>query len=84
MAVGTDPHDRPLEWVLENKRACLLLHSTVSQVGEPAQLGWVVGDGDVSEGAIVQLLMSAKDRKCRRFRRFDHCAYFIYIVRPPH
>lgn len=83
VAIGTDPQERPLRWDLESSQTNLLLDSKVSQVGEPVELEWVVNDGDVTESAIVQLFMYAEDSKYRRYRRFDHRAYFHYIVRPP-
>ncbi|WLF51341.1 hypothetical protein [Rhodococcus opacus] len=82
-AMGTDPQDRPLRWDLTSSQTGLLLDSQVSDVGQPVQLEWLVDDGDVTETGVVQLHMYAEQSKYRRFGRFDHRAFFGYIVRPP-
>ncbi|AMY20329.1 MULTISPECIES: hypothetical protein [Nocardiaceae] len=83
IATGTDPQDRPLRWDLMSSQNGLTLDSKVSKAGEPVQLEWSVGDGDVTESAVVALYMSAEDSTYKRFRHFDHRAYFGYVVRPP-
>lgn len=82
-ATGTDPQDRPLRWDLMSSQNGLTLDSKVSQAGDPVQLEWVVDDGDVTETAVIELLMYAEDSKYKRFRHFDHRTYFSYVVRPP-
>lgn len=79
---GLDPQGRRLEWRLTNPRH----HDTASAVvesGEPAQLVWIVDDGDVTETGTVQVYLQAEDAKYRRFGHYDHRAYFLYRVRPP-
>ncbi len=80
--VGTDPQDRPLRWDLTTVTGTIE-DSKLSTGGNPVMLEWVVGKGDVTEVAVAHIHMYAEGSEYRRFTRFDHRAYFRYIVRPP-
>lgn len=80
--VGIDPQERQLKWDLSYPDFTLR-DSKVSESGVPVDLEWVVGDDDVNLTAHVNLQMSAHEAKYRRYRSFDHRAYFEFSVQPP-
>ncbi len=79
---GADPQDRPLQWEL-TASAGIIEDSAISTGGNPVTLEWIVGKGDVAEASVADIQMYAQGSEYRRWKRFDHRAYFQYVVRPP-
>lgn len=80
--VGSDPQGRDLAWTLSSTPRANIATGT-SRSGEPIELQWQTAEEDVSEATAVQIYMSAVGARFHRSQRYDHRAYFLYIVRPP-